>query len=45
MSLIEYFPKPLLSILYSCCNCGKRIPKETLFCESCQIQHIQPDEI
>ena len=40
MSLIEYFPKPLISILYSCSKCGKRIDKNTLVCEPCNLQHF-----
>ena len=39
MSLIEYFPKPLISTLLSCSKCGKRINKDSLICEPCNIQH------
>ena len=45
MSLIEFFPKPFISILLSCSSCGKRISKDTLFCEGCNLQHIIGDEI
>ena len=42
MSLIEYFPRVLISTLYSCSNCGKRISKDTLYCSGCNIQHLMP---
>lgn len=44
MSLIQFFPKPLMSIILSCCQCGKRISKDTLHCESCNLQHVM-DEV
>lgn len=39
MSLLDYYPKPLVSIIISCTQCGKRISKDTLKCEGCKLQH------
>ena len=39
MSLLDYLPRPIISEVYSCKNCGKRISKDTLTCEGCKIQH------
>lgn len=39
MSLLDFFPKPLISTLFSCSKCGKRIDKETLTCEPCNLRH------
>ena len=42
MSFFEY-PKPLMSIILSCSKCGKRISKDSLVCEPCNIQHDMGD--
>jgi len=39
MNLEHWFPKALVSIVISCSQCGKRISKETLYCEGCNIKH------